>query len=111
MIIKKGEAKQTALSFLCPGLESNQHDLIRPPGPQPGASTNSATWAFLLNRGACHGNIKLYLSYYAPDSTPDFFGAANLTLKIKKKNKIITYSGLDWCFIADMDILQEKKMN
>lgn len=29
----------------CPGLDSNQHDLKRSPGPQPGASTNFATWA------------------------------------------------------------------
>jgi hypothetical protein len=29
----------------CPGKDSNFHDLKRSPGPQPGASTNSATWA------------------------------------------------------------------
>ena len=31
----------------CPGQESNLHDLNRSLGPQPSASTNSATWAIL----------------------------------------------------------------
>jgi hypothetical protein len=31
--------------MLCPGQESNLHDQIRSLGPQPSASTNSATWA------------------------------------------------------------------
>ena len=30
---------------VCPGQESNLHDLKRSLGPQPSASTNSATWA------------------------------------------------------------------
>ena len=33
--------------FWCPGQESNLHDQKRSPGPQPGASTNSATWAYI----------------------------------------------------------------
>ena len=32
----------------CPGLESNQHEVLTPPGPQPGASANSATRAYLF---------------------------------------------------------------
>ena len=30
----------------CPGLESNQHGVLTPLGPQPNASANSATRAF-----------------------------------------------------------------
>jgi hypothetical protein len=33
----------------CPGQESNLHDQKRSLGPQPSASTNSATWAMYLN--------------------------------------------------------------
>ena len=36
-------------SGLCPGQESNLHDLKRSLGPQPSASTNSATWALVVS--------------------------------------------------------------
>ena len=41
--------KNIRFGILCPEQESNLHDLNRSPGPQPGASTNSAIWALIFS--------------------------------------------------------------
>jgi hypothetical protein len=49
-----------ALPCLCPGQESNLHDQKRSLGPQPSASTTSATWAYrclLQTKNLWHFNL------------------------------------------------------